>query len=176
MARIIFYEITMSPQPANEIRSCTSLGLKKQKQKEHTLGMSTRACHLELVDDLLTDHFIMALKRFIAPRGWPQSIHSDNLSVQITSCGNALNYWRRKDTNFCASLGNWVEMLATKCPALWRSVGETSKVHKEDAEGNSGRQDSFPKKCREPCKLKQKGYLTMNPLLTCPMMQGTLKH
>ena len=27
--------------------------------------MSTRACHLELVDDLSTDHFIMALKRFI---------------------------------------------------------------------------------------------------------------
>ena len=27
--------------------------------------MSTRACHLELVDDISTDHFIMALKRFI---------------------------------------------------------------------------------------------------------------
>ena len=40
--------------------------------------MSTRACHLELVDDLSTDHFIMALKRFIARRGRPQSIHSDN--------------------------------------------------------------------------------------------------
>ena len=40
--------------------------------------MSTRACHLELLDDLSTDHFIMALKRFIARRGRPQSIHSDN--------------------------------------------------------------------------------------------------
>ena len=40
--------------------------------------MSTRACHLELVDDLSTDNFIMALKRFIARRGRPQSIHSDN--------------------------------------------------------------------------------------------------
>ena len=40
--------------------------------------MSTRACHLELVDDLSADHFIMALKRFIARRGRPQSIHSDN--------------------------------------------------------------------------------------------------
>ena len=28
--------------------------------------MATRARHLELVDDLSTDHFIMALKRFIA--------------------------------------------------------------------------------------------------------------
>ena len=40
--------------------------------------MSTRACHLELVDDLSTDHFIMAFKRFIVRRGRPQSIHSDN--------------------------------------------------------------------------------------------------
>ena len=40
--------------------------------------MSTRACHLELVDDLSTDHFIMALKRFIEQRGRLQSIHSDN--------------------------------------------------------------------------------------------------
>ena len=36
--------------------------------------MSRTAIHLELVDDLSTDHFIMALKRFIARRGRPQSI------------------------------------------------------------------------------------------------------
>ena len=40
--------------------------------------MSTRACHLELVDDLSTDNFIMALNRFIAPRGRPQNIYKDN--------------------------------------------------------------------------------------------------
>ena len=40
--------------------------------------MSPRACHLEFVDDLSTDHFIMALKRFIARRGRPQSIHNDH--------------------------------------------------------------------------------------------------
>ena len=40
--------------------------------------MSTRACHPKLVEDLSTDHFIMALKRFIAGRGRPQNIHSDN--------------------------------------------------------------------------------------------------
>ena len=40
--------------------------------------MSTRACHLELLDDLSTDHFIIALKRFIARRGRLQNIFSDN--------------------------------------------------------------------------------------------------
>ena len=39
--------------------------------------MSPRACHLEMVDDLSTDQFIMAL-RFIARRGRPQNIYSDN--------------------------------------------------------------------------------------------------
>jgi len=32
----------------------------------------------QLGDDLLTDHFIMALNRFIARRGRPQNIYSDN--------------------------------------------------------------------------------------------------
>lgn len=40
--------------------------------------LSTRACHLELVEDLSTDHFITALKKFIARRGRPQRIYSDN--------------------------------------------------------------------------------------------------
>ena len=40
--------------------------------------MSTRACHLEVVDDLSRDHFIMALKRFIGRRGRPQRMFSIN--------------------------------------------------------------------------------------------------
>ena len=40
--------------------------------------MAIRACHLELVDDVSTDHFIMALKTFIAESGRPQRIYSDN--------------------------------------------------------------------------------------------------
>ena len=40
--------------------------------------MSIRACHLELGDDLSTDHSIMALKRFVAWRGRPQRMFSDN--------------------------------------------------------------------------------------------------
>ena len=40
--------------------------------------MVTGGCHLELVDDVSTDHFIMALEKFIARRGRPQRIYSDN--------------------------------------------------------------------------------------------------
>ena len=68
--------------------------------------MSTSACHLELVDDLSTDHFIMALKRFIARRGRPQSIYSDNgtnfvgANNELRKCVKQLDEERIQ--NFCA--------------------------------------------------------------------------
>lgn len=40
--------------------------------------MVTKAIHIELVTGLSTEHFIMTLKRFIARRGNPTVIHSDN--------------------------------------------------------------------------------------------------
>ncbi|XP_055913226.1 uncharacterized protein LOC129946883 [Eupeodes corollae] len=39
---------------------------------------STRAVHLEVVDDLSTVAFLAALKRFIGRRGYPSTIYSDN--------------------------------------------------------------------------------------------------
>jgi hypothetical protein len=39
---------------------------------------STKALHIELVTSLTTDAFIAALRRFIARRGQPQTIYSDN--------------------------------------------------------------------------------------------------
>ena len=68
--------------------------------------MTTRACHLELVDDLSTDHFIMALKRFIERRGRPQRIFSDNgtnfvgANKELLRCLKQLN--EEKVQNFCA--------------------------------------------------------------------------
>ena len=39
---------------------------------------STRASHLEIVEDLSTCAFLQALRRFAARRGWPQTIITDN--------------------------------------------------------------------------------------------------
>ena len=39
---------------------------------------ATKAVHLELVSDLTTDTFLVALRRFVSRRGLPTDIHSDN--------------------------------------------------------------------------------------------------
>lgn len=40
--------------------------------------MAVKAVHLELVSDLTSDNFLLALKRFVARRGLPVNIYSDN--------------------------------------------------------------------------------------------------
>ena len=70
--------------------------------------MATRACHLELVAKQSMDHFIMALKRFIARRGRQQRInmHSDNgtnfvgANNELLKCLKQLN--EEKVQNVCA--------------------------------------------------------------------------
>jgi hypothetical protein len=39
---------------------------------------TTKAIHIELVTELTTAEFLAALRRFIARRGLPQNIYSDN--------------------------------------------------------------------------------------------------
>ena len=41
-------------------------------------SLSTRAVHIELGGNLLTNNFILALRRFISRRGHPKNIFSDN--------------------------------------------------------------------------------------------------
>jgi len=40
--------------------------------------MATKAVHIELVEDLTTESFLAALKRFIAQRGKVKNMYSDN--------------------------------------------------------------------------------------------------
>uniref|UniRef100_A0A1B6EB86 Integrase catalytic domain-containing protein n=2 Tax=Clastoptera arizonana TaxID=38151 RepID=A0A1B6EB86_9HEMI len=47
---------------------------------------STKAVHLELVEDLTTESFIAALRRFISRRGKPRNIFSDNGTNFVGAC------------------------------------------------------------------------------------------
>ncbi|XP_071043089.1 uncharacterized protein [Parasteatoda tepidariorum] len=42
---------------------------------------TTRAVHIELVSDLTTDKFLMALKRFVGRKGVPHTIYTDNATT-----------------------------------------------------------------------------------------------
>ncbi|XP_075148904.1 uncharacterized protein LOC142222573 [Haematobia irritans] len=65
------------------ISKCVRCFRLKPKLSEHIMGNLPQdrvraTCHMELVQDLSTPAFLMALKRFISLRGKPRSIWSDN--------------------------------------------------------------------------------------------------
>ena len=47
--------------------------------------MNTRGCHLELLDSLDTDSFILGMRRFISRRGCPKKVYSDNGSNLVSA-------------------------------------------------------------------------------------------
>jgi hypothetical protein len=80
--------------------------------------MTTKALHLELVTGLCSSNFIEALKRFIARRGHPHTVHSDNGTnfIGAKSELKELNILFEKQnqghiSHFCASEGiNWLSI------------------------------------------------------------------
>jgi len=54
---------------------------------------STKAIHLQLVSDLSTNTFILALKRFISRRGRPNRIYCDN-ATHFVGTNNYLSQFR----------------------------------------------------------------------------------
>ena len=100
-----------------------------------------------MVDDLSTDHFIVALKRFIVRRGRPQNIYSDNgtnfvgANNELQQCIGKLNEERIQD--FCAPKEIKWNFNLPSAPHLGGRLGETSPMYEENAEGNIGKQGRF---------------------------------
>lgn len=65
-----------------------------------------RAIHLELVSSLSTDNFILAIRRFIARRGRPVTIYSDNGKNFVGTSNNQLG----QDWRLCHYEENTVEI------------------------------------------------------------------
>ena len=66
---------------------------------------STRAIHLELVQTMSTPCFIMALDRFIARRGSPRLIYSDNAKTFKAAARNIANRWKKLDAELAQKFG-----------------------------------------------------------------------
>ncbi|XP_062712488.1 uncharacterized protein LOC134289857 [Aedes albopictus] len=108
----------------------------------------TKAVHLELVSDLSTPAFLNALRRFIARRGCPTHIHSDN-GKNFEGARNALHelyqmLQREKASGFiathCSSQGIQWHMTPPKAPhfgGLWEAAVKVAKKHMYRQLGNA---------------------------------------
>ena len=75
------------------------------------VSFSVKAVHLELVSDLTTEAFLAALRRFVARRGKPSVMWSDNGSNFVGAAGELRELFRllsdsvtqQAISNFCSS-------------------------------------------------------------------------
>ena len=142
--------------------------------------MSTIPCHLELVDDLSTDHVVMSLERFIARRGRPQKMFSDNgtnfvgVNNELWKCLKQLNEQRIQ--NFCAPKEidwNFQPPSAPHFGGAWeRLVQCTKKTLKAVLKGRV-----VPKKAPRTSLVETEGILNSRPITHVSSDAGDiLKH
>ena len=85
--------------------------------------LATRAIHLELVSDLTANAFIAALRRFMARRGIPSQLYSDN-GMNFRKARNVLhdlyNLWHNKDATLT------IQSFATSHGIKWSFIPPSS--------------------------------------------------
>ena len=95
--------------------------------------LATRAIHLELVSDLTASAFVAALRRFMARRGIPSQLYSDNgtnFRKARTILHDIYNFWHNKDAifsikSFTSSQGISWSFIPPSSPhfgGLWESL------------------------------------------------------
>ncbi|XP_055615326.1 uncharacterized protein LOC129761617 [Toxorhynchites rutilus septentrionalis] len=100
---------------------------------------STKAVHLELVCDLTTEAFVAALRRFVARRGLPMEVHSDNgtnfvgAKNILNELYNTMNSKKHLDTvtHECSSRGITWNFIPPRTPnfgGLWEAAVKTAKT------------------------------------------------
>ncbi|XP_047027021.1 uncharacterized protein LOC124635227 isoform X2 [Helicoverpa zea] len=94
--------------------------------------LATRAVHLELVSDLTKHAFIAALNRFIARRGKPKTIFSDNGTTFIGTCNELADILRQDFSSVMANTGINFSFIPAYTPhfgGLWESAVKSVKHH-----------------------------------------------
>ena len=82
----------------------------------------TRAVHLELVSDLSTEKFLLALKRFIARRGLCKVIYSDNAKTFKRADKDLKELWK-------SIRGSELTEFFTDKGISWKFITERGGVH-----------------------------------------------
>ena len=81
--------------------------------------MVVRAIHLELVEDMSTDQFLLCFRRFISRRGIPRQIISDN-ATQFKLAKKVLSKFHQESANECEEVNNYL----SKQGIQWRLIVE----------------------------------------------------
>lgn len=103
----------------------------------------TRAVHVELVSDLSTDSYLLALKRFISRRGKPLEIYSDNgrnFVGLMNEFKRFLNQSESKITDFATSHDIKFKLIPVYAPhfgGLWEAGIKSCKHHLLRTVGNA---------------------------------------
>lgn len=107
---------------------------------------STKAVHLELVSDLTSASFILALKRFMSRRGKPTRIYSDNgtnfvgANTELRDLGKFLINEKGAISETCANEGIDWRFIPVSSPhfgGLWEAGVKSSKFHFKRVVGGS---------------------------------------
>lgn len=101
--------------------------------------LTTKAIHLELVHNLSTEAFIAALSRFVARRGIPSHMYSDQGSNFIGAANELPNLWYRETTcesqaiqRECVRVGttwHFTPGRASHFGGLWEAGVKSMKTH-----------------------------------------------
>ena len=98
----------------------------------------TRALHLEIVDSLVVDDFLLAFRRFVARRALPNIIYSDNAKTFKAAKSLLQSYfckeivWWKNICPLSPNWGGWWERLVRSVKsALKKTLGKSSVSRRE---------------------------------------------
>lgn len=103
----------------------------------------TRAVHLELVSDLTSDAYLLALKRFISRRGKPAEIHSDNAKTFVGLMNEFADFLSKCSSDiieFANSQNIKFKFIPPYSPhfgGLWEAGVKSCKYHLRRVVGNA---------------------------------------
>lgn len=96
---------------------------------------TTKAIHLELVGDLTSNSFILALRRFIARRGKPTDIYSDNGTTFVGAYNDLATFLKTNCDSITSDLSNdgirfhFIPAYSPHFGGIWEAGVKSAKFH-----------------------------------------------
>ncbi|CAK1598353.1 unnamed protein product [Parnassius mnemosyne] len=91
---------------------------------------AVRAVHLELVSDLTKESFLAVFSRFVARRGKPQRVYSDNSTTFVGALNQLKRLLQLSYNDLESDIANQgIEIYTTLFTSFWGHLGGSSKIN-----------------------------------------------